>query len=79
MTGDVTEIRYWVDIVIKMAIGVLVSIIGMDYRSVKNSLKELEQHKYQVTAEVAIVQADLGGIKQRLDRIEGKLDKALDR
>lgn len=79
MSGDVTDVKYWVDIVIKSAIGILVSIIGMDYRSVKNSLKELEQHKYQVTTEMAVAQSNLSGIKHRLDRIESKLDKALER
>jgi hypothetical protein len=79
MGHDVTEIKYWVDIGIKAAIGVLVSIIGMDYRSVKNSLRELESHKYTVTAEVQVIQAELAFIKNRLERIDGKLDKVLER
>ena len=79
MTGDITELRYWIDLAIKMAIGVLVSIIGLDYRSVKNSLQELQESKYRVSVEVQVIQAELGNIKNRLDRIEGKLDKALER
>ena len=77
MTGDITELKYWVDITIKMIIGVLVSIIGMDYRAVKNSLKELEENKYRMTAEVQILKLELTNIKVRLDKIDGKLDKAL--
>jgi len=77
--SDVTELRYWIDLAIKMAIGVLVSIIGLDYRSVKNSLQELQENKYRTSVEVQVIQAELGNIKTRLDRIEAKLDKALER
>jgi hypothetical protein len=79
MTGDITELRYWIDLAIKMAIGVLVSIIGLDYRSLKNSLQELQESKYRTSVEVQVIQAELGNIKTRLDRIEGKLDRVLDR
>lgn len=79
MTGDVTELRYWLDLAIKMAIGVLVSIIGLDYRTMKNSLKELEENKYKVAMEIQVIQSELGQIRSRLDRIEGKLDKVLAR
>jgi predicted nuclease with TOPRIM domain len=79
MTHDITELRYWIDLAIKMAIGVLVSIIGLDYRSVKNSLQELQENKYRVSVEVQVIQAELNNIKVRLDRIETKLDKVLAR
>jgi hypothetical protein len=79
MTSDITELRYWIDLAIKMAIGVLVSIIGLDYRSVKNSLQELQENKYRTSVEVQVIQAELNNIKVRLDRIETKLDKALAR
>jgi hypothetical protein len=75
--SDVTELRYWIDIAIKMAIGVLVSIIGLDYRSVKNSLQELQDNRYRTTVEVQVLQSELSNIKIRLDRIESKLDRAL--
>lgn len=79
MTSDITELRYWIDLAIKMAIGVLVSIIGLDYRSVKNSLQELQENKYRTSVEVQVIQAELTNIKVRLDRIETKLDKVLAR
>ena len=79
MTGDITELRYWIDLAIKMAIGVLVSIIGLDYRSLKNSLQELQESKYRTSVEVQVIQAELGNIKTRLDRIECNLDRVLDR
>jgi tetrahydromethanopterin S-methyltransferase subunit G len=79
MSGDITELKYWLDIIIKAAIGVLISIIGLDYKAVKNSLHELETHKYTVTAEVQVIQTELAYIKGRLDKIDAKLDKALDR
>ena len=79
MSSDITELRYWIDLAIKMAIGVLVSIIGLDYRSVKNSLQELQENKYRTSVEVQVIQAELTNIKVRLDRIETKLDKVLAR
>lgn len=79
MTGDVTELRYWLDLAIKGLIGIVVSIVGMDYRQVKNSLEELQQSKYQMTMQVQVMQSELGGMKQRLERIEEKLDRVLSR
>jgi hypothetical protein len=79
MTGDFTEVKYWFDILIKAVIGVFVSLISMDYRAVKNSLHELETHRYVVSAEVQVIQTELAYIKGRLDKIDSKLDKALDR
>lgn len=76
---DITEFRYWLDMLIKAAIGIVISLVGMDYRQVKNSLKELEQSKYQLTIHSEVVQAEVTGIKERLDRIERKLDKVLDK
>jgi len=77
VSTDVTGLHYWIDIAIKMAIGVLVSIIGLDYRSVKNSLSDLQDNRYKTTVEVQVLQSELTNIKVRLDRIEGKLDRVL--
>lgn len=79
MTGDVTELRYWLDLAIKGLIGIVVSIVGMDYRQVKNSLEELQQSKFQMTMQVQVMQSELGSMKQRLERIEEKLDRVLSR
>lgn len=77
--NDITEFRYWLDMFIKGAIGIVISLVGMDYRQVKNSLKELEQSKYQLISHNEVVHAEVTSIKDRLDRIERKLDKVLDR
>lgn len=58
-------------------IGVVVSVVGMDYRHVKNTLEELQQSKFRVGTQVEIVQVELSAIKQRLDRIDQKLDRVL--
>mgnify|MGYP003351260059 CR=1 FL=1 len=79
MTSDVTEVRYWIDLAIKMAIGIVVSIIGLDYKNFKSSLQDLQEHKYRSSVEVQVIQAELGNIKNRLDKIDGKLDRALER
>jgi hypothetical protein len=77
--GDFTQIRYWFDLAVKALIGVVISIVGMDYRAVKNSLHELEQSKYQVTMEVQILKAELNSIKSQIERIDKKLDKVLEK
>jgi predicted nuclease with TOPRIM domain len=77
--GDVTELRYWLDLLIKGAIGIVISLVGMDYRQVKNSLKELEQSKYQLTMHVEVMQSEMGTIKDRLQRIEQKIDRILEK
>ncbi len=76
---DLTQFKTWLDLAVKAAIGVVISIVGMDYRSVKNSLKELEESKYRTTMEVQIIQAELGHIKSQLERLDKKLDKVLDK
>ena len=78
-TGEVTELRYWIDLAIKAFIGVVVSIVGLDYRNLKGSLHDLEQTKYHLTAQVQVLQNEVNGIKDRLDRIEKKLDRVLDK
>jgi len=76
---DITQFRYWLDLILKSIIGIVISLVGMDYRQVKNSLKELEQSKYSLTIQVEVMHVELNSIKARLERIEEKLDKALDR
>ena len=51
----------------------------MAYRQVKNSLKELEQSKYQLTMHVEVMQSEMTGIKDRLQRIEQKIDRILEK
>lgn len=77
--GDVTQLRYWIDLLIKGVIGIVISLVGMDYRQVKNSLKELEQSKYQLTMHVEVMQHEVNGIKDRLERIEQKIDRILEK
>ncbi len=76
---DFTQLKYWFDLGIKALIGVVVSIVGMDYRSVKNSLHELEETKYHLTMEVSVVRNELQSMKDRLQRIESKIDRLTER
>jgi len=76
---DITEFRYWLDLLLKGVIGIIISLVGMDYRQVKNSLKELEQSKYNLTMQVQVANVELSTIKSRLERIEQKLDKVLEK
>jgi hypothetical protein len=79
MTNDVLEVKYWLDIVVKALIGVVVSIVGYDYRAMKNSLTELEQTKYALQMQVQAVEIELKSFQISLDKIDKKLDKALDK
>jgi phospholipid N-methyltransferase len=76
---DFTQFKTWLDLAVKAVIGIVISIVGMDYRSVKNSLRELEESKYRVAMEVQIIQAELTHIKSQLDKVDKKLDKVLDK
>lgn len=77
--GDFTQLKYWFELAIKAIIGVVISIVGMDYRAVKNSLHELEQSKYQVTMEVQILKAELNNIRTQIERMDKKLDRVLEK
>jgi tetrahydromethanopterin S-methyltransferase subunit G len=79
MSEDFLQVKYWFDLMVKAIIGVVVSIVGMDYRSVKNSLKELEQKKYELVMQAEVTHIELVAVKDRLDRIEKKLDRALEK
>ena len=79
MSEDFLQVKYWFDLMIKAIIGIVVSVVGMDYRSVKNSLKELEQKKYELAMQAEVTHIELVAVKDRLDRIEKKLDRALDK
>lgn len=77
MAADVISMGYWIDIAVKAVIGVVVSIVGLDYRAVKNSLHELEQSKYQLSAELQVVRVELTSMQDKLSGIDKKLDKVL--
>ena len=80
MTGnDITQIGYWFDLVVKGVIGIIVSMVGLDYRSVKNSLHELEQAKYQLETEVRVVRVELVGLNDKLIAMDKKLDRLVER
>lgn len=79
MSEDFLQVKYWFDLMVKAIIGIVVSVVGMDYRSVKNSLKELEQKKYELVMQAEVTHIELVAVKDRLDRIEKKLDRALDK
>lgn len=76
---DVTKVAYWLDIIIKTAIGVVVTLAGMDYRQVKGTLKDLETSKYKLTTQVEVLQVEVKGMSSRLERIDQKLDQLLER
>lgn len=76
---DPTNFPYWLDLIIKAAIGVIISLVGLDYRSVKNSLTELERAKYTLSTDVQIIQSNLNHLRESMQSIDKKLDKALDK
>lgn len=77
--SDFTKVKYWIDLAIKGALAVVMGIIGMDYKAVRSSLKDLEEKKYLVVQEIAILRNSLTITEARLDRIERKVDTLLER
>lgn len=67
---DITELKYWLDIAVKTAIGAALALVSWDYKGMKTSLRDLEKAKYEARVEVAVIAA-------KLERIEQKLDRAL--
>lgn len=76
---EFTNIRYWLDLLVKTIIGTVITMVGMDYKAVKNSLHELEQKRYELSAQAQVVAVELASMKGRLERIETKLDRVLDK
>lgn len=74
---DFTTIKYWMDLAIKAVIGVIISLVGLDYRAIKNNLKELEEAKYKMSSELAVVGTEVHYIKSQIDKIDSKLDRVL--
>jgi uncharacterized protein YoxC len=74
---DILTVSYWVSLAIKAAIGIVVTMVGLDYRNVKNSLRELEQAKYSMSADIQVIRYETTAISGRLTLIDNKLDKAL--
>lgn len=79
MTSDVMEMKYWLDILVKAIIGIVVGIVGFDYRSMKNSLTELEESKYALQMQVQAVEIQLKTFQSSLDKIDKKIDKVLEK
>lgn len=79
MTDNITEVRYWLDIAIKAIIGIVVSVVGLDYKAMKTTLGELQEAKYLLTAQISVIQNETNGTRARLERMESKLDKVLER
>ena len=67
---DVTELKYWIDIAVKTAIGAALALVSYDYKNMKSTLQDLEATRYQANAEFRIINA-------RLERIENKLDRVI--
>lgn len=72
---DVEQLRQWLDIGIKAVIGLIISLVGWDYKNVKTTLIELQQSKYELTTQIRITQSELTHLRKTLERIESKLDQ----
>ena len=79
MTNDLLEMKYWLDILVKALITVVVGIVGYDYRSMKNTLSDLEKTKYNLQMQVQAVEIQMRTFQSSLDKIDKKLDRALEK
>lgn len=73
-TEDSAQIKGWLDLIIKAIIGLVVSLIGWDYKNLKESLFDLQTSKYQLTTQVEVARNELTHVKNAIERIEKKLD-----
>ena len=73
-TEDTVQIKGWLDLIIKAIIGLVVSLIGWDYKNLKESLFDLQTSKYQLTTQVEVARNELTHVKNAIERIEKKLD-----
>ena len=73
--ADVEQLRQWLDIGIKAIIGLIISLVGWDYKNVKTALTDLQQSKYELHSQISITQSELTQLRKTLDRIENKLDQ----
>ncbi len=74
---DVFTVSYWLGLAIKAGIGIVITMVGLDYRNVKNSLHQLEQAKYSMGADIQVIRYEVSAVSTRLVSIDAKLDKAI--
>lgn len=72
--SDVATIKVWLDLGLKAIIGLIVSVVGWDYKNAKETLQDLQKNKYELQAQTHILQREVQDIKRYLERIEKKLD-----
>ena len=72
--SDLLQLKGWIDLIIKAIIGLVVSLIGWDYKNLKESLYSLQASKYELTTQVEVARYELSHVKNSLERIEKKLD-----
>lgn len=71
---DLLQLRGWIDIIVKAVIGLVVTLVGYDYKSLKSSLFDLQKSRYELSIQVQVAQNEIVHVKSALDRIEKKLD-----
>jgi len=73
------QFQYWLDIGIKAIIGIGIALIGADYKAVKDMLHDLEGAKNIAGSERAVLTSIAAANNLRLDRIESKIDRIIER
>lgn len=77
--SDITKVHYWIDIIVKTGIGVIVALAGMDYKQVKSGLSDLQEAKYKIATQVEVMQVEVKVSNTRLEKMDQKLDQLLER
>lgn len=72
--ADAATLKVWLDLALKAIIGLIVSVVGWDYKNAKETLQDLQKNKYELQAQTQILQREVQDIKRYLERIEKKLD-----
>jgi len=72
--SEIATLKTWLDLGLKAIIGLIVSIVGWDYKNAKEALQDLQKNKYELQAQTQILQREVQDIKRYLERIEKKID-----
>jgi hypothetical protein len=71
---DIAKVGYWIDKVVKVAIGVFIAIAGFEYKALKSDLDDLKERKHVLLAEIQILRSFNETTLKRLERLENKID-----
>lgn len=78
-TDKLISASYIFDMVIKGFIAIVVTVGGYHFKEVTEDIKELKSQNTSKETRIAVIESAIPSLSKQIDRIEIKLDKALER